>query len=80
MQSFDQALPVKDMDLVTGAGDRGKRIRVIVGASCGNLVEWYDFYIRLQTRTSRTKLSGASGCAYPVSHGLLFLRICGPSE
>src|SRR3954447_2276503 len=31
-------------DLVTGAGDRGRRIRAIVGASSGNLVEWYDFY------------------------------------
>src|SRR5436853_446208 len=31
-------------DLVTGAGDTGRRIRAIVGASSGNLVEWYDFY------------------------------------
>jgi metabolite-proton symporter len=33
-----------DIDLVRGAGDRGRRIRAIVGASSGNLVEWYDFY------------------------------------
>jgi metabolite-proton symporter len=34
----------RDMDLVTGAGDRTRRIKAIVGASSGNLVEWYDFY------------------------------------
>lgn len=28
----------------TGAGDRRRRITAIVGASSGNLVEWYDFY------------------------------------
>jgi MHS family alpha-ketoglutarate permease-like MFS transporter len=44
MQSLDQALPAAGMDLVTGAGDRGRRIKAIVGASSGNLVEWYDFY------------------------------------
>src|SRR5450631_4407297 len=44
MQSLDQALPATGMDIVTGAGDRGRRIRAIVGASSGNLVEWYDFY------------------------------------
>ncbi|MGD0103068.1 MAG: MFS family transporter [Rhodopila sp.] len=27
-----------------GAGDTGRRIRAIIGASSGNLVEWYDFY------------------------------------
>src|SRR5438270_8036172 len=31
-------------DLVAGTGDRGRRIRAIIGASSGNLVEWYDFY------------------------------------
>jgi metabolite-proton symporter len=36
--------PPGDMDLVTGAGDRSRRIKAIVGASSGNLVEWYDFY------------------------------------
>src|SRR5215213_3904452 len=36
--------PPGDMDLVTGAGDRTQRIKAIVGASSGNLVEWYDFY------------------------------------
>jgi metabolite-proton symporter len=44
MQSLDQALPAAGMDLVTGAGERGRRIKAIVGASSGNLVEWYDFY------------------------------------
>jgi metabolite-proton symporter len=44
MQSLDQALPAAGMDLVTGAGDRRRRITAIVGASSGNLVEWYDFY------------------------------------
>src|SRR6266542_1090553 len=28
----------------SGAGDRRRRIVAIVGASSGNLVEWYDFY------------------------------------
>ena len=27
------------------AADRGRRIKAIVGASSGNLVEWYDFYV-----------------------------------
>jgi MHS family alpha-ketoglutarate permease-like MFS transporter len=44
MQSLDQALPAAGMDLVTGAGDQRRRITAIVGASSGNLVEWYDFY------------------------------------
>ena len=44
MQTVDQALPADGIDLVTGAGERGKRIRAIIGASSGNLVEWYDFY------------------------------------
>jgi metabolite-proton symporter len=38
------ALPLREADLVTGAGDRAQRIKAIVGASSGNLVEWYDFY------------------------------------
>jgi metabolite-proton symporter len=28
----------------TDAGDTGRRIKAIIGASSGNLVEWYDFY------------------------------------
>ena len=44
MQSVDQALPASGLDIVAGAGDKGRRIRAIVGASSGNLVEWYDFY------------------------------------
>jgi len=44
MQSVDQALPASGFDIVAGAGDKGRRIRAIVGASSGNLVEWYDFY------------------------------------
>ena len=44
MSSVSEALPASEFDLVTGAGDRGRRIRAIVGASSGNLVEWYDFY------------------------------------
>jgi len=44
MSSISSALPRIDVDLVSGAGDRAKRIRAIVGASSGNLVEWYDFY------------------------------------
>jgi MHS family alpha-ketoglutarate permease-like MFS transporter len=44
MQSVDQALPASGFDIVAGAGDKSRRIRAIVGASSGNLVEWYDFY------------------------------------
>src|SRR5438128_1605809 len=29
---------------LSGAADRRRRIIAIVGASSGNLVEWYDFY------------------------------------
>src|SRR3954454_3666197 len=31
-------------DVVTDREDRNRRIKAIVGASSGNLVEWYDFY------------------------------------
>jgi MFS family permease len=31
-------------DAVTDREDRNRRIKAIVGASSGNLVEWYDFY------------------------------------
>jgi MHS family alpha-ketoglutarate permease-like MFS transporter len=44
MQSLAQPQPAGGIDIVTGAGDRSRRIRAIVGASSGNLVEWYDFY------------------------------------
>ena len=44
MSSISSVLPRLDVDLVAGAGDRAKRIKAIVGASSGNLVEWYDFY------------------------------------
>ena len=44
MQSLDQALPTTGTDIVTGAAHHARRIRAIVGASSGNLVEWYDFY------------------------------------
>jgi metabolite-proton symporter len=44
MPSGATTTPASTFDLVAGAGDRGRRIRAIVGASSGNLVEWYDFY------------------------------------
>jgi metabolite-proton symporter len=44
MHALDQSLPASGMDIVAGAGDRARRIKAIVGASSGNLVEWYDFY------------------------------------
>src|SRR5438093_4220730 len=44
MQTLDQVLPSGGVDLVAGIGRRGQRIKAIVGASSGNLVEWYDFY------------------------------------
>src|SRR6478609_8491977 len=43
MSTVAQPLPVTDQG-VTDAFDRRKRITAIVGASSGNLVEWYDFY------------------------------------
>ena len=39
MTTLVQAGPVVD------ASDKRRRIFAIVGASSGNLVEWYDFYI-----------------------------------
>jgi metabolite-proton symporter len=44
MSASSLALPLRETDLVTGGGDRVQRIKAIVGASSGNLVEWYDFY------------------------------------
>jgi metabolite-proton symporter len=44
MQAPEYALPAGGFDLVTGTGGRAQRIKAIVGASSGNLVEWYDFY------------------------------------
>ena len=44
MSATSLALPLRETDLVTGGGDRAQRIKAIVGASSGNLVEWYDFY------------------------------------
>ena len=32
-------------DAVADREDRGRRIKAIVGASSGNLVEWFDFYV-----------------------------------
>jgi metabolite-proton symporter len=44
MQSYAQPLPVDGATAVSDAADRRRRILAIVGASSGNLVEWYDFY------------------------------------
>ena len=41
MSAIAQSLPV---DGAIETGDRRRRIIAIVGASSGNLVEWYDFY------------------------------------
>ncbi|AET91670.1 citrate-proton symport [Burkholderia sp. YI23] len=38
------ASQTNEADLVTSRGGRSQRIKAIVGASSGNLVEWYDFY------------------------------------
>src|SRR3954462_6571065 len=43
MATVAQTLPATG-ELMTDALDRRKRIIAIVGASSGNLVEWYDFY------------------------------------
>src|SRR5207248_8783077 len=37
-----ESIPVS---AAAAAGDRRRRIIAIVGASSGNLVEWYDFYV-----------------------------------
>jgi metabolite-proton symporter len=41
MSTIAQSIPA---DGATETGDRRRRIIAIVGASSGNLVEWYDFY------------------------------------
>ena len=47
-QIWEEAMsPIADCISVVGtsdAADRRRRIVAIVGASSGNLVEWYDFY------------------------------------
>jgi metabolite-proton symporter len=43
MATIAQTLPATG-EVMTDALDRRKRIVAIVGASSGNLVEWYDFY------------------------------------
>jgi hypothetical protein len=40
MSTIADAMPGE----LSGAADRRRRIIAIVGASSGNLVEWYDFY------------------------------------
>jgi metabolite-proton symporter len=47
MQSHAESPP--GFDVVAGVGDRTRRIKAIVGASSGNLVEWYDFYVYAYT-------------------------------
>jgi metabolite-proton symporter len=44
MQSYAQPLPVDGVTALSDIADRRRRILAIVGASSGNLVEWYDFY------------------------------------
>jgi metabolite-proton symporter len=44
MHAAAETPPAANIDLVAGVGSRGQRIKAIVGASSGNLVEWYDFY------------------------------------
>ena|SRR5438128_12463184 len=41
MSALADSVPIVAM---TEAADRRRRIIAIVGASSGNLVEWYDFY------------------------------------
>ena len=66
MQATQYALPAGGVDLVTGTGGRAQRIKAIVGASSGNLVEWYDFYAYAFTsstspqRSSRPAMRRAS--------------------
>jgi hypothetical protein len=41
MSTLAEPIPITG---TTQAADRRRRIIAIVGASSGNLVEWYDFY------------------------------------
>ena len=43
-QIVGQTSEVSRADVVSAKLDRMRRIRAIVGASSGNLVEWYDFF------------------------------------
>ena len=55
----------------TDTGDTGRRIKAIIGASSGNLVEWYDFYAHMRSPLdlflrrpfSRPAMPPASFCA-----------------
>jgi metabolite-proton symporter len=44
MQSYAEPLPLDSAAAVSDAADLRRRVLAIVGASSGNLVEWYDFY------------------------------------
>ncbi|MBV8398742.1 MAG: MFS transporter [Acetobacteraceae bacterium] len=44
MQSYAEPLPMDRAAPVSEAADLRRRVLAIVGASSGNLVEWYDFY------------------------------------
>src|SRR5437870_2945017 len=44
MSSFVRTAPSMSIGTEAAPGERARRILAIVGASSGNLVEWYDFY------------------------------------
>jgi hypothetical protein len=44
MSSFVRTAPSMPIAAEAAPGERARRILAIVGASSGNLVEWYDFY------------------------------------
>src|SRR5690242_18907679 len=44
MQSYAEPLSAGGKPRVSDAADLRRRVMAIVGASSGNLVEWYDFY------------------------------------
>src|SRR6266700_8041670 len=46
MREQRMSIAARPLPMTTASGaDRGRRILAIVGASSGNLVEWYDFYV-----------------------------------
>ncbi len=59
MSTLAEPIPITG---ATQAADRRRRIIAIVGASSGNLVEWYDFYGRSAagcSAGSRTRTAAA---------------------
>src|SRR5207249_12246646 len=81
MSALADSVPIVAM---TEAADRRRRIIAIVGASSGNLVEWYDFYAYAFTSiyfASAFFPSGDATSQLLATAGILRSAFsCGPSE